>query len=271
MDELGKKVLFYIIVIVVVLILLFAIIIIYNENEEQPSGRTYVNTTTFTNIIEKVTNTTTTTQVPTTTVVTTPVVQTKDYSKYPTFNQYPEYPTGCETVALYLLLKYYKVDVTIDELIDNLKKQPIRQVNAQGEACVTNPNEYFLGDPRSDVGARGVYNEPIKELANKYKKGAISKSGISFNEIEKVVKSGKPAVVWTTISLRESNRVIIGNDCNTGEPIMWQTNEHALLVIDVTDDNVVVSDPTTGSIQYYDKEIFIDRFNIQGSRTVYYK
>jgi len=41
---------------------------------------------------------------------------------YPVMNQYPEYPVGCESVALYTLLKYYDIRVTIDDIINNLEK-----------------------------------------------------------------------------------------------------------------------------------------------------
>ena len=33
------------------------------------------------------------------------------------YSQFPKYPTGCESVALYLLLKYNGVDVTVDGII----------------------------------------------------------------------------------------------------------------------------------------------------------
>ena len=40
-----------------------------------------------------------------------------------TINQYTEgYPTGCESAALWVLLKHYGIDVNLDDIIDNLKK-----------------------------------------------------------------------------------------------------------------------------------------------------
>ena len=40
----------------------------------------------------------------------------------PTINQYPDYPTGCESVALTILLKYYGVSVTPNDIINKLEK-----------------------------------------------------------------------------------------------------------------------------------------------------
>ena len=38
--------------------------------------------------------------------------------------QFPSYPVGCELVTLYMLLKYYGVSVTIDDIVSKLKKGP---------------------------------------------------------------------------------------------------------------------------------------------------
>ena len=39
------------------------------------------------------------------------------------YYQHPDYPTGCESVALYILLQYYGVDVTVDKIIDEQEVQ----------------------------------------------------------------------------------------------------------------------------------------------------
>lgn len=40
----------------------------------------------------------------------------------PSINQYPNYPTGCESVALTILLRYYGINISPDNIIDNIKK-----------------------------------------------------------------------------------------------------------------------------------------------------
>ena len=68
-----------------------------------------------------------------------------------TFNQYPNYPNGCEAVALYILLKYYNVNVSVDRVMDSL---PIGKTPylVDGVLHGGDPNYEFLGDPRSDDG-----------------------------------------------------------------------------------------------------------------------
>ena len=38
------------------------------------------------------------------------------------YRQHPDYPTGCESAALYILLKYYNVNVTMEEIVNALPK-----------------------------------------------------------------------------------------------------------------------------------------------------
>lgn len=43
-------------------------------------------------------------------------------SNIPTIKQYPSYPTGCEGIALLILLKYYKVDISAQSIMNALPK-----------------------------------------------------------------------------------------------------------------------------------------------------
>ena len=271
------------IIAIVVLIIssILGIIILFCNNEEyinkllnNTSGTTYevitTSTETTTTTLETTTTTTTTTRKKTTTTTTKPYIYTSSL-KFPTYNQNPKYPTGCETVALYILLKYYKVSVSIDTLINELDKAPISIINEDtGEICVSDPSKVFLGDPTTSENSRGVYTAPIQKLANKYKEGAIAKVGLDFSEVETLVNSGRPVVAWTTINLGNSNVVLLGNSCETGEQLYWNTNEHAMVVIATDDKYVVVSDPNTGTIRYFNKSTFISRYNLMGKRVVYY-
>ena len=62
---------------------------------------------------------------------------------FPTFNQFPEYPTGCESVALYLLLNFYEVNVSVEDIVSNLKKGPLPYKN-NGQVLGGNPEIEFI-------------------------------------------------------------------------------------------------------------------------------
>ena len=240
----------------------------YKNNNVTTTTRTSTSTITLpTTTIS--TSTVTTTAVPQPVTNTPPAIYTSNLN-FPTYNQYPNYPTGCETIALYILLQYYGVNVTPDQLIDALPTKPLKEKQVDGTYCYNNAEYNFLGNPRLEGSSRGVFNEPIKELANKFKPGAKTVKGIEFTEVEKIVNSGKPVIAWTTINLEVSKDSFLGPECGTGNTLYWKTREHALVVIATDKNYVVVSDPINGEIRYFDRKTFINRYNRMDKRIVYY-
>ncbi len=184
------------------------------------------------------------------------------------YNQFPNYPTGCESVALYLLLKYNGVSTTVDDIVDNLKKGDMPYL-VGSTYYGSDPEEVFVGDPRSSY-SYGVYNKPLVEVANMYKSGINSRIGLGFDDMLSLVKGNKPVLVWVSINLNKSYVSSTWVDKDSGRTIKWLAGEHAVVVIGYDSENVIVSDPYTGSIRYFNKEVFKDRYNYFGRRAMYY-
>ena len=193
----------------------------------------------------------------------------KLYASFPTFNQFPNYPTGCESVALYLLLRYYGVNAKVEEIVSSLKKGPLPYEN-NGQKLGGNPEVEFIGDPKTKY-SYGVYNKPIVEVANQYKNGVISKIGLDFSEVLKLVQEKHPVMVWTTINLSKPFISTTWVDYETGDTIQWISGEHAVVIFGVTDGQVVVSDPYTGTVRNFDQKTFESRYNYLGKRAIYYE
>ena len=189
---------------------------------------------------------------------------------FPVQNQFPDYPVGCESVALYTLLKYHNVDVTIEDIVNNLKKG--ERPHYEGETMYGgDPEIEFLGDPK-DVYSYGVYEKPIEEVANKFKSGIKNISGTSFKDILELVKNGYPVQVWSSINCLEpkyANHSWI--DRRTNKEIKWKQPFHSLVVIGYSNDKVVVSDPDSGSIREFDRQKFENAYNFFGKRALYYE
>jgi len=185
-----------------------------------------------------------------------------------TYSQFPNYPTGCESVALYILLKYYGIETTPDEIINKLKKgnlpYKIEDVMYGG-----NPEIEFIGDPRNDY-SYGVYNTPIAEVANTFKENVQNREGIELEEVLNIVSEKRPVMVWTTVNNLPSRISAIWIYRPTGEKIYWKENEHAVVIIGYNDEQVIVSDPYTGRITRYSRNIFRENYNYMGKRAVYY-
>lgn len=185
-----------------------------------------------------------------------------------TYSQFPEYPTGCESIALKILLEYNGIYVYASEIIDKLKKGSL-PYKIEDQLYGGNPELEFIGDPRNDY-SYGVFNGPIAVVSNSFKENVNNKEGLEFDEVLEIVSQGRPVMVWTTINNISSSISESWIYRSTGETIYWKENEHAVVVIGYNDKQVIVSDPYVGRIVKYNREVFRQNYNYMGKRAVYY-
>ena len=121
--------------------------------------------------------------------------------------------------------------------------------------------------------AFGVFEVPIKNVANKFKSGAISKKGIEIEELQNIIKSGSPLIAWTRIDENLSKLEYVDSwiDEDTGKRIKWPSGEHAVVVYGYDDNFYYISNPENGEKYPLEKEIFEYNFELMGSRVVYYE
>ncbi|WP_217585813.1 C39 family peptidase [Lentibacillus saliphilus] len=181
--------------------------------------------------------------------------------------QYPELPTGCEATALSMLLRWAGVDVDKFEVVDQLKKGD--RVHLQnGKWYGANPNEAFVGNPYEDDGSFGVFEQPILQVINIYYPGkAINLTGKEFQDLLTIVQGGTPILVWTTLKQRETYYAQSWEDPH-GQTIDWYNNEHAVVIVGYSNDDVIVHDPDTGKCEHYDRDLFIQNWASLGKRAV---
>ena len=189
-------------------------------------------------------------------------------SNFETINQYPNYPTGCESVAITLLLHYYGIAVSVDNIINNLARESLPYWE-NDKLYGGNPEIGFLGNPYSN-GAYGVYENPIANVANIYKNGVVSRSNFPFSEVLNLVSQDKPVVVWTSMGLAIPFISQSWLYKPTGETINWIANEHAVVVIGYNNNYVIISDPMGGQIKYQSRSVFESRYQDYGKKVVYY-
>ncbi len=187
------------------------------------------------------------------------------------FYQYPDYPTGCESVSLYMLLSYYDVDVTVDEIIDALPKGPV-PYGSGDDVKGANPEKEFVGNPKSKY-AYGVFNEPIRQTANTFKEGALTKKNATIDDLYKILLKKNPIEVWFTTDLEEG--IIYREqdkwyDYETGEIVRWPRHEHAILVTGIDNDYIYYNDPNTGKKEKLEIDKFNKFFQQMEGRIVYY-
>ena len=188
------------------------------------------------------------------------------------YSQHPAYPTGCESIALYILLKYYDTDVTPEQIIEALPKGPL-PYQQNGNLYGANPEREFVGDPTTNY-SYGVFNEPIAQTAELFRPGVITKKDVPLEDVFAIVSSGQPVVAWyTTTPYRD---IIYKNswyDYETGELIRWPGGEHAVVVCgyDLSEQTITYRDPNTGGTNTLEIELFRKIYDELGGRIVYYE
>ena len=190
-------------------------------------------------------------------------------SSVPKLNQYSlGYPTGCESAALTVLLRYWGLNISMSSVVNRLPKGDLPYYDG-GVRYGGNPYVEFVGTP-SSYSSYGVYEKPIIQVANSFKSGVINGTGMSLNQVLEVVKEGRPVIVWVSMNMAVPYISTSWIYKPTGEKISWMANEHALVVIGYNQSQVIVVDSLTGSVRYYDKNVFRSRYNTYGKRAVYY-
>lgn len=184
-------------------------------------------------------------------------------------NQYSiGYPTGCESVALTILLNYWGVNASVADVVSILPKgdKPYYQ---SGIKYGGNPYLEFIGNP-TDAYSYGVYDIPIENVANNFKSGIINGRGKSFSEILNIVKEGRPVIVWSSMNNGIPHYTNSWIYKPTGEKINWLADLHAIVVVGYTETQVITTDSLTGTIRYFNKNTFESRYNAFGKRALYY-
>lgn len=186
-----------------------------------------------------------------------------------TINQYSlGYPTGCESAALTVLLNYHNINVSISDVVKNLKKGK-KPYYENGILYGGNPYIEFVGNPK-DSGSYGTYEKAIIDVANKYKSGIINATGSSLDEILAIVEEDRPVLAWVSMNMAVLyvSRSWIHKE--TGKKIKWIANEHALVIVGFNQNQVIVADSLSGSIKYFNRQVFENRYKAYGKRAVYY-
>ncbi len=185
-------------------------------------------------------------------------------------SQHPDYPTGCESVSLYILLRHYGVEISVEDIVEALPKGPV-PYGTGDFICGADPETEFVGDPREE-GSYGVFEKPIAETAEKFLSGAKSKAGASIDDITNLISDGSPVIAWCSIS--EDQNIEYRREWtvpSTGKIVSWPGGEHAVVVYGFSETELYISDPNTGTLRTVLISEFEPGFNDLGGRIVYYE
>lgn len=178
----------------------------------------------------------------------------------------PSLYNGCEVTSLAMLLNYFDVDVTKNELADAIPK--VDYMDSAGN--YGNPNEGFVGDITGESGpGYFVYHEPVYELAQTYATenlNVLDFTGEDFSVLQAYLSQGSPIwVITTTTFAKTSNTDIWQTESGN---VLISMQEHSVVITGYDSEYVYLNDPYGNKNYKTDLEDFITSWEQMGSQAI---
>lgn len=143
----------------------------------------------------------------------------------PLENQMPDLPNGCEVTSLSMLMNYYGIKISKNELAET-----IQHVDSftDGGKYRGNPHQGFVGHMTIANAGWCVYNEPLYNVARKYTSHIENITGSDFLSLLKLVSNGHPVMIITTTTFNKVNNMQTW-DTNTGK-VNVTPSSHACVI-----------------------------------------
>ena len=173
----------------------------------------------------------------------------------PALSQYPDYPTGCESVTAVMALNYAGVSVGVNDYIDNHLPCDNRFYERDGLLYGPDPYAVFVGDPRS-AQSYGCM-APVIENALLSVGGEVAVCNTTGQTLASLcaryIDNGVPVILWATMEMRPvgSGRMWFLPD---GRQFTWPSGEHCLLLVGYNESEYLFNDPRHGAVVAYDQK-----------------
>lgn len=180
----------------------------------------------------------------------------------PCLLQYPELPTGCESVALTNVLNYYGYGLAKTTIADQyLPRSSSNFVTA------------FWGNPHSSSGnctsAPGIVNAANSFLLSRGDaRRAVDISGTSLDGMYEQLQEGNPVIVWSTIS-QANIGAIYARQWYNGKEYFTVTNSHTVVLrgFDRAQNLAYLADSISGYVTM-DASRFYLLYSMRGAQAV---
>ena len=190
--------------------------------------------------------------------------------KVPLIHQFPEFPTGCETVSAVMALKYFGENITVTRFADQYLPKSQDYYSVDGKKYGPDPYVYFIGDPTSPASF-GCMAPVIETALKSYfddDSRVINSTGKNMSELcAEYIDNDIPVLVWATIGMRETNPVNSWY-LSSGKRFTWPGNEHCLLLVGYDESNYYFNDPYSGKCVSFEKGVCEDRHAELGTQSI---
>lgn len=188
----------------------------------------------------------------------------------PTIHQFPQFPTGCESVAAVMALNYFGNPITVEQFVDGYLPTSRDFYMENGIHYGPSPYEYFIGNPKS-AASYGCMAPVIEKALRACVGNSHTVSNLSDTSLEELctqyIDNDIPVILWATIRMLETNPISSWY-LSDGTRFTWPGNEHCMLLVGYDDTQYYFNDPHTGKLVAYDKTLTEDRFAELGRQAV---
>lgn len=195
----------------------------------------------------------------------------------PLINQYPEFPSGCESVAAVMNLKYYGFNISVTRFIDEYLPIGSAPIKNSGKWYSSDPNESFLGDPTKNTGW-GIWAKGLARAIERYLDRQSGRYTVTYtyNEsldslCEKYVKNNIPVIVWVTAGMEPPRQGITAHIIGSSKTFTWISPNHCMVLVGFDQTGYYFNDPITGKMEKYAKAESTAAFKGNGSQAVIIK
>lgn len=191
-------------------------------------------------------------------------------SNVPVIHQFPEFPTGCESVATVMALHYWGNQISVETFVDEYLPTSRNFYVENGMNFGPSPYEYFIGNPKSSA-SYGCMAPVIEKALHACIGDSQSVENITGMSLEKIcdqyIDKDVPVILWATINMLETdprNSWYISD----GTRFTWPGNEHCMLLVGYDDTKYFFNDPYAGKLVAYEKSLTEDRYAELGSQAL---
>lgn len=188
----------------------------------------------------------------------------------PIIAQYPDFPTGCESVSAVIALQYAGVDISVADFVDKYLDKSTHFYNENGKRYGPDPHKVFVGDPRS-TASFGCMAPVIENAVKKIVGSSMTVENRTGYTLPMLCKSyidkGIPCVVWVSIGMLETYRSASWT-LEDGSTYYFPANEHCMVLIGYSDTHYYFSDPYRGEQVKYACALAEQRFEEMGRQAL---
>lgn len=208
------------------------------------------------------------------TVIVKPVVRFSETATYvadvPLIAQFPEYPTGCESVSAVMALRYAGESITVARFINDYLPKSMHFYKEDDKTYGPDPYRVFVGDPRT-TASYGCMAPVIEKALVAYfgdSDRVCNTTGSSLDELcHTYIDNGTPVLVWATIRMIAP----VPTDSwyfEDGTPYTWLGNEHCMLLVGYDETHYYFHDPYDGELVKFTKALTESRYAAFGNQSL---